>query len=435
MPENKGSHLDLDDRFTIQESLTEGESFREIARILGISPSTVSHEVKTNRVFHRSSATFGLSPTRCAHYKECKVTSLCYECKSHAAACKRCKVKPCFDLCHNFERYVCPKLDRAPFVCTPCSKKHGCSFDKATYKASKAQAMYEKRLRESRLGIDCSRADLERMVFTVKKLLGQGQSLEAIWATHADEFPVGVRTFYNYIERGVMGMANLELPRKVKYKIRKKKEDETKTPKLNFAGRTYADWKDLSFDECVDTVQMDVVEGRRQDTKCILSLFFVRFKFQLYVLLERHDQACVLAAFNALDIYCEGRFRDVFSIILTDRGSEFLDYESLEQSTDGSKRCRIYYCDPVKPGQKGACEKNHVELRKILPKGISDFDALTFSDISLATSHVNSYPRESLGGITPWTLASQALPKSLLENLGVTYIPPDNVTMSPSLLK
>ena len=33
------------------------------------------------------------------------------------------------------------------------------------------------------------------------------------------------------------------------------------------------------------------------------------------------------------------------------------------------KRCRVYYCDPQSPGQKGRCERNHEELRRILPKG------------------------------------------------------------------
>lgn len=54
------------------------------------------------------------------------------------------------------------------------------------------------------------------MVNTVRRLLSQGQSLEAIWCVHGNEFPVCVRTFYNYMERGIMGLANMELPRKVK---------------------------------------------------------------------------------------------------------------------------------------------------------------------------------------------------------------------------
>lgn len=51
MPENKGGHLTFDDRCIIEEMIKEKRSFREIARTLGVSPSTVSYEVRSNRHF------------------------------------------------------------------------------------------------------------------------------------------------------------------------------------------------------------------------------------------------------------------------------------------------------------------------------------------------------------------------------------------------
>ena len=71
-------------------------------------------------------------------------------------------------------------------------------------------------------------------------------------------------------------------------------------------------------------------------------------------------------------------------------------------------------------------------MRKILPKG-TDFDALTQWDISVACSHVNSYVRAGQG-VAPIALASLVLPTNLLESLGITVIPPDDVVMRPSLL-
>src|SRR5699024_8810870 len=79
-----------------------------------------------------------------------------------------------------------------------------------------------------------------------------------------------------------------------------------------------------------------------------------------------------------------------------DRGLEFLDFVKIETGLDGTRRTRMFYCDPVKPSQKEACEKNHVELRKILPKG-TDFDELTFGDVSEVRSHTNSNPRPGQG--------------------------------------
>lgn len=430
MPEEKGKQLTFDDRCEIEEMLKAGESFRKIAARIGVSPTTVSNEVRLNRSFFRSRELPSVAQSRCAHYKECRTVMLCFKCISGAASCKRCRTKRCYDLCVEFEPIVCSEREKAPFVCGKCGKRGYCTREKARYTASKAQDRHDERLRCAHAGITVEPHELRMMVDKVKKLLGQGQSLEAIWAVHGDEFPVCVRTFYNYIEQGVMGLANIELPKKVKYAPRRKRPEGE--PKMDLVGRTYADWLALPEELRLLTVQIDCVEGLRRNSKCILSLHFVRLFFQLYILLPAKTQAHVKEALDAVEAYCEGAFADAFPVMLGDRGSEFLDFTKIECGPDGSRRTSMFYCDPVKPGQKGACEKNHVELRKILPKG-TDFDALEQWDVSVACSHVNSYVRAGQGA-APIALASLVLPANLLESLGVAAVPPDDVMMKPSLL-
>ena len=431
MPKEKGKHLDFDDRCTIEEMLKDGASFRCIAKRLNVSTTTISNEIKVNRVFSAPKDITGNAQTRCSRYSECRIVMLCDKCTSKAASCKRCGKVYCFNICKEYSQFRCAKLEHAPFVCIRCPKRRMCCYAKARYIASKAQSKHDKRISAAHYGIAFEEHRLEPMITTVKKLLSQGQSLEAIWCVHAAEFPVSVRTFYNYVNRGVMGLANIELPKKVKYAPRKKREEGT--PKMTLEGRTYTDWLALPDEMRLRTVQIDCVEGLRRNTKTILSLHFVRLFFQIYILLESKTQVCVKAALDALEKYSEGAFTDVFPVILGDRGSEFLDFEKIETGADGARRTNMFYCDPVKPGQKGACEKNHVELRKILPKG-TDFDALTFTDVALVCSHVNSYVRPGQG-VAPIQLASLVLPKNLLECLGIEYIPPDEVVMKPSLLE
>lgn len=45
-------------------------------------------------------------------------------------------------------------------------------------------------------------------------------------------------------------------------------------------------------------------------------------------------------------------FLSVFEYILTDRGSEFGDPVALETGLDEIQRTSIYYCDPMRSGQK-----------------------------------------------------------------------------------
>ncbi len=100
-------------------------------------------------------------------------------------------------------------------------------------------------------------------------------------------------------------------------------------------------------------------------------------------------------------------FISVFENILTDRGSESGDPVSLETGIQGIQRTSIYYCDPMRSGQKGGIEQAHTMLRMILPKRTT-FEFLTQWDVNLITSHINSTPRESLNGVhrmmSPWRL-------------------------------
>lgn len=84
--------------------------------------------------------------------------------------------------------------------------------------------------------------------------------------------------------------------------------------------------------------------------------------------------------------------------------------------------------------QKPHCEKNHEYIRKICPKGTS-FDHMTQQDVVLMMSHINSTPRESLGGMTPFALAKMMLPAELLDYFCLTEISPDDVILTPRLIK
>ncbi|MBR1772594.1 MAG: IS30 family transposase, partial [Eubacterium sp.] len=67
-------------------------------------------------------------------------------------------------------------------------------------------------------------------------------------------------------------------------------------------------------------------------------------------------------------------------------------------------------------------------------KGTS-FDNLTQFDVNLMMSHINSTPRESLGGLTPLKLAKMMLPDELLKMFNQREIKPDEVMLTSKLLE
>ena len=88
------------------------------------------------------------------------------------------------------------------------------------------------------------------------------------------------------------------------------------------------------------------------------------------------------------------------------------------------------FADPSRPDQKGGCEKNHVELRKILPKGTS-FDGLDPSTLAEICSHMNSSVRKGCGDVSPMQLAQLVFPKAILDNLGLKTHPTKRSRLSP----
>lgn len=76
----------------------------------------------------------------------------------------------------------------------------------------------------------------------------------------------------------------------------------------------------------------------------------------------------------------------------------------------------------------------HEELRRIIPKGKTNFDKLSNRDMAVCMSHVNSYGRDSLGWAAPYDLARLILPADLMDGLGIERIPANDVNLTPYLV-
>lgn len=106
---------------------------------------------------------------------------------------------------------------------------------------------------------------------------------------------------------------------------------------------------------------------------------------------------------------------------------------------EGPGETRLFYCDPRRSDQKGACERNHVEIRKLLPKGSGlRFDRLAPADLALAMSHVNSEPRGALGFSTPARAFRAMLGEdaaALLDAYGVEDVALGDLDLTPGLIE
>lgn len=422
-------HMTLDDRIYIEKCLEINMAFKDTAKFLCKDPTTISKEVKKHRL-HKPRNSYG-SSNICNLKQSCNLKKVCgrISCNKRCASCSQCN-----KYCNKFVPDICQKLNRAPFVCNGCERKTGCRQDKYFYRATAAHNSYRITLSSSREGINLSEEALSELDDLVTPLIRNGQSITHIYAKHKETIPFTSRTLYNFVENNVLSVRNIDLPRKVKYKPRKKQKQPSKDRRL-LEGRKYSDFTAyLAEYPETSVVEMDTVEGIRGG-KVLLTMLFRNSRCMLGFLLPDKTQVSVLEVFRHLEESLGTLvFKKTFPVILTDNGSEFINPILLETAVDSSARTHIFYCDPNASYQKGALEKNHEFIRYIVPKGAS-FNGFDQSDITLMVNHINSTVRASLNGRTPFELASLLLDECVIQTVGLKKIEHDEVHLKPTLLK
>ncbi len=442
MSSYKFKHLTLDDRITIQKALKEGKTFADIGALLGKDPSTISKEVKNHFVW-KNTGTRSRGYNPCLHRRKCTKTNVCIDpeemlqCShkvwnryNYCSECANCLVH-----CPDFVEEKCEKLKKAPYVCNACNQVRPCTLSKRYYDAKEANKAYERIRSDSRKGIDLTAEELERLDTVITPLIKQGQSIHQICVNNADEIMVDERTIYNYIDSDVLSVGNIDLPRKVRYKKRKKKKT-VRVDKKCHIGRTYEDFEAF-MKEHPDyaVVEMDSVEGTRDSTKVLLTLFFRNSTCMLAYLREANTARSVTDIINKIyERLGREKFCEMFQVLLTDRGSEFTNPSAIEFDEEGSGRTYVFYCDPQRSNQKGGIEVTHEFIRRILPKK-TYFKELTQEKVQLMMNHINSYTRKKLNNKSAHQLFSFFYGEDTAEKLEMKAISANEIILKPELLK
>ncbi len=426
MQKKTPTHLTADDRVRIETLLREHASIRYIADRLDKSPSTISREIRKHTQVHAPKCCDCLNSHGCSLRHVCGSSSCRKTCKTCGKAKKHCP---------DYGKAPCPSLLNDPaHLCNSCRKQAYCHLEKRLYNARAAEDEYRSTLVSSRSGFDLTAAEFQEISDIVSPLVKKGQSIYHIASTNRDSLPVSESTIRRLIGNGELEACLLDLPEAVKRKPRKKNRTHP-APPASKAGHLYRDYLACVQASDIPTVQMDCVEGTRDDGAVILTLHFVMFHMQLLFILDGHTSAAVVAMLDTIEKALGAElFAACFPLILTDNGHEFSDIAGMERSVYGGQRTHVFFCEPNRSDQKGECENNHRLLRDIIPKGTS-LGQFMQSDMTLCANHLNSYVRKSLFGRCPYDLAMAVLPEDFFLLLGLELIPANEVTMKPCLLK
>lgn len=393
---NKYNQLNIQQRETISILLNKNKNFTEIGKAVGVDRTTISKEIRRNRYIK-------------SNFYEPFDTNGILNALSK-----------------------CDKLSKL-YVCNNCLLKNTCNKHHLYYNFKLAQNHYEEKLISSRSGIDISPETIDDIEHQIVPLIkNKKQSVNQVYINHSDILYFSKPTFYHYVNIGVFSLTNLDLPKKVKYKLRKNKKDNKNKRELALLrGRKYEDFiLFIANHPRMNIVEIDTVIGKVSDDKCLFTLYIRKTHFMLIFLLEKKNSASVNAKVNFLkETLGLKLFSKVFRIFLTDNGSEFFSVLNFERDLISNKRLsNIFFCHPYSSFEKHGIEVNHEYIRRVLPKGTS-FSDLNVDIVKRLQDNINSIPRLSLDGNTPYQLTKEKFP-DLIEKLDIQYIKPDDVSLS-----
>ena len=378
------SQLNISQRETICILLNKGKNFTEIGKSIDKDRTTISKEIKRNRYIKSN------------FYEPFDIKGI------------------------NKALDDCNKLKHFPYVCNTCPNKKYCNKHHLYYDYRVAQERYEEKLVISRTGIDIDSNTIEEIEQQIVPLIkDKKQSVNQVYINHSDILYFSKTTFYKYVDIGVFSLTNADLPKKIKYKKRKKNgTDKNKRELSLLKGRKYEDFISYTSNHPkMNIVEMDTVIGKKENRKCLLTLYIRKTHFMLIFLLNKKDSASVNAKINFLkETLGIKLYSKVFRIFLTD------DLDT------GKKVSNMFFCHPYSSYEKHGIEVNHEYIRRVLPKGTS-FDDLTDEMVKSLQDNINAIPRESLNKDTPYDLTKKLYPE-LIDKLNCSYINPDDVSLS-----
>jgi IS30 family transposase len=223
---------------------------------------------------------------------------------------------------------------------------------------------------------------MELVKYIEQKILVDKYSPDAVIGSLPEgrfKIKVCTKTVYNYIDRGLLRVKNIDLLMKVKLKPKKRRIRAYKRQ----LGRSI-DLRPPSVEtrEEFGHWEGDTIVGK--DHKgAILTLVERKTNKGFMIKIKDMSASSVSEAFKQLKdkMY-------LFKTITFDNGSEFADCSQLETE--------IYYAHPYSAYERGINENYNRMIRRFIPKGRS-FDSIDQETLNRINNWIDTYPRKRLG--------------------------------------
>ena len=360
MPHRHYTQLSLEERIIIENRLANGETFREIARAINRSPSTISREISRNSKKNKR--------TRVNIPHELYLDSRHYRGTIEVDKIRRRK-KDYRDRIKRFRVY--------------------------NYSAKESNKKALSRTKEQELVL--SRADNADILAYVLEKLHKQWSPETISGRLylAKQIKISPKSIYKYVYASKDKKLINCLPRKNKHHV---------SPVVYTFNKTNRDKHNISErPEIIDNLgRIGDLEG---DT-----IFGKDSKDRILTHVDRKTSVLAISlilGYNA-DKVAKQAIKDIRRVfgeiksITYDNGVEFTNWKEIEKNTGST----VYFANPYHSWERGRNENANGLIRRFFPKG-TDFKKLKKSDIMKVESLLNNRPRKRLGWLTPLEYAKK----------------------------
>jgi IS30 family transposase len=213
------------------------------------------------------------------------------------------------------------------------------------------------------------------------------------------KFYVCAESIYRYIYRNKnLGLYKLLPNRKSKRRQRSGRNTHQKRSHILKRNICYRP-AEISTREKLGHWEGDTIRFPRSQKTCVTTLVERKSRFVcLRKNKDKKSETIMDHIFNAI----KSTPKKIWGSLTLDQGSEFMSFRKIERHT----KCKIFFCDPHSPWQRGSNENMNGRLRRYLPKDLK-IDKISQEELDEIAIRANDTPRKCLGYFTPNEVISQ----------------------------
>lgn len=203
---------------------------------------------------------------------------------------------------------------------------------------------------------------------------------------HPDKPTPSVTTVYRYIDQRLLQLRNIDLPQKLRRRIKTTKHTHVRQNQKNLGLSIEKRPADVKQRLTFGNWEADLVKGvRKASEPALLTLTERKTRYEIVLKVPNyHAQTCLAAVQKVIK-----QAPTLFKTLTFDNGAEFSEQSRLKGTTS-------YFAHPSSPWERGSNERANGLLREFFPKGHS-LRQVTPEEIQRAQNALNGKYRRILG--------------------------------------